>query len=379
MDKKKMSKIEKPKKVLKKTLKVECCDDNALIFIFWMKKSVTINFLYFSKKLFRSFFCFKYMVTLGDKNKQKQAFNFYCEICDYGTCRKSNFDSHLSTDKHKMVTKGDKKGHKQALISSEMLENKQDNADEETREFVCACGKEYKHRQGLWRHKKKCPEKPMSITSIQDQTELVQYLMKENSEFKQLMIEQNKQMIELAKNTAGHHNTNHVNSHNKTFNLQVFLNETCKNAINISDFINQLQVSISDLEETGKLGFTEGISKIFINGLKDIDIPDRPLHCSDLKRETIYIKNNNEWTKDTEENLLLVNAIKQVSNKNMKQITEWQKVNPEYRDSSSKINDRYLKIVSESMSGSTKEECEKNYKKIIKNIAKETVIDKNIS
>ena len=137
-------------------------------------------------------------------------------------------------------------------------------------------------------------------------------------------------------------------------------------------------MSISDLEETGKLGFAEGISKIFINGLKDIDIPDRPLHCSDLKRETIYIKNNNEWTKDSEENLLLVNAIKQVSNKNMKQITEWQKANPEYRDSSSKINDRYLQIVSESMSGSSKEECDKNYKKIIKNIARETVIDKHI-
>jgi hypothetical protein len=316
------------------------------------------------------------MVTLGDKNKQKQAFNFYCEKCDYGTCRKSNFDNHLSTDKHKIATKGDKEGHKKTKVASEMLENKQENTDEGESEFICVCGKEYKHRQGLWRHKKKCPEKVASINVIQDQTELVQYLMKENSEFKQLMIEQNNKMIELAKN-SGHHN--HINSHNKTFNLQVFLNETCKNAINISDFINQLQVSITDLEETGKLGFTEGISKIFINGLKGIDIPDRPLHCSDLKRETIYIKNNNEWTKDSDENLLLVNAIKQVSNKNMKQITEWQKVNPEYKDSSSKINDRYLKIVSESMSGSSKDECDKNYKKIIKNIAKETVIDKTIS
>jgi hypothetical protein len=145
-----------------------------------------------------------------------------------------------------------------------------------------------------------------------------------------------------------------------------------------NEFIDQLHVSISDLEQTGKLGFTEGISKIFIDGLKSIEVPDRPLHCSDLKRETIYIKNNNEWTKDTDENSLLVNAIKKVSNKNIKQITEWQKINPEYKDSSSKINDKYLQIVSESMPGITKEECEKSYKKIKKNIAKEIIIDKNL-
>jgi hypothetical protein len=300
------------------------------------------------------------------KSIKKMPQKFICECCDFNCSKQSNYTNHLLTRKHKMKQNETKTDAENADIIFDKLQ--------------CPnCLEDFNSRTTLWRHKKKCPEKPMSITSIQVQTELVQYLMKENSEFKQLMIEQNRQMIELAKNTAGHHNTNHVNSHNKTFNLQVFLNETCKNAINISDFINQLQVSISDLEETGKLGFTEGISKIFINGLKDIDIPDRPLHCSDLKRETIYIKNNNEWTKDTEENLLLVNAIKQVSNKNMKQITEWQKVNPEYKDSSSKINDRYLKIVSESMSGTTKEECDKNYKKIIKNIAKETIIDKTIA
>jgi hypothetical protein len=315
------------------------------------------------------------MVTLGDNFKQKQAIKFYCEKCDYGTSRKYNYMAHILTDKHKMVTKGDKEGHKQATLSSVMLVNKQQISNDNTCIFTCECGKEYKHRQGLWRHKKKCQDKTLT-SSIQDQNELVQYLLKENSEFKQLMIEQNKQMIELAKN-SGHHNN--FNSHNKTFNLQVFLNETCKNAININEFIDQLQVSISDLEETGKIGFSEGISKIFINVLKGINVSDRPLHCSDLKRETIYIKNNNEWTKDTDENSLLVDAIKKVSNKNIKQISEWQKINPEYKDSSSKINDKYLQIVSQSMSGSTKEECEKNYKKIKKNIAKEIIIDKNIN
>jgi hypothetical protein len=201
--------------------------------------------------------------------------------------------------------------------------------------------------------------------------------MKENAEFKQLLIEQNKQMTEISCKAIDNAGCN-INSNNKTFNLQVFLNETCKNAINMSDFVEQLQVSISDLENTGKLGFSEGISKIFINGIKQLDTPDRPLHCSDLKREIIYIKNNNEWVKDTDENLLLVNTLKRVSNKHIKKIAEWQDKNPEYKDSSSKVNDRYLQIICESMPGSTKEECDKNYKKIKKNIVKETIIDKTV-
>jgi hypothetical protein len=359
-----MSKIEKPKKVFKKTLANWVCDDNALIFIFWLEKSVTIKFLCILRKLFRHFFCFKYMKKNETNSSKKMPQHFICEFCDFKCSKQSNYTIHLLTRKHKM---------KQNETKTDA-----ENADNVFYKLQCPnCLEDFNSRTTLWRHKKKCPEKVASINIIQDQTELVQYLMKENSEFKQLMIEQNNKMFELAKNSA-HNNNNTINSNNKTFNLQVFLNETCKNAININDFIEQLQVSITDLEETGKLGFTEGISKIFINGLKQIDIPDRPLHCSDLKRETIYIKNNNEWTKDSDENLLLVNAIKRVSNKNMKQITEWQKVNPEYKDSSSKINDRYLKIVSESMSGSSKDECDKNYKKIIKNIAKETVIDKTI-
>jgi hypothetical protein len=146
--------------------------------------------------------------------------------------------------------------------------------------------------------------------------------------------------------------------------------------MNIMDFVNQLKVGIKDLEETGRLGFSEGISKIFINGLKDIDITDRPVHCSDFKRETLYIKDNNQWNKECDDKIILTNAIKHVAHKNMKQISEWTKDHPEYKDSESKQNDKYLKIVSESMSGSTEEESNKNYNKIIKNIVKEIVITK---
>jgi hypothetical protein len=298
---------------------------------------------------------------------KKMPESFQCILCDFKCFKQSNFNLHLLTRKHKMK-------QNETLLHGENTYNVLNHS--QCHDFQCHnCLEKFNSRTTLWRHKKKCQDQTSNPTT-KDQTELVQYLMKENSEFKQLMIEQNKQMIELAKN-SGHHNN--FNSHNKTFNLQVFLNETCKNAININEFIDQLPVSISDLEETGKVGFTEGISKIFIDGLKSIEVPDRPLHCSDLKRETIYIKNNNEWTKDTDENSLLVNAIKKVSNKNIKQIIEWQKINPEYKDSSSKINDKYLQIVSESMPGFTKEECDKNYKKIKKNIAKEIIIDKNLT
>jgi len=182
-------------------------------------------------------------------------------------------------------------------------------------------------------------------------------LLKENSEFKQLMIEQNKTMIELAKNTGSYNNShNTTNNTNNNFNINFYLNETCKNAMNIMDFVSQLPVSIKHLEDTGRLGFAEGISKIFIDGLKQLNVTDRPIHCSDFKRETIYIKNNNEWNKDTDNKPILTNAIKHVAHKNIKQISEWTKIHPDYNDSSSKENDKYLKIVSESMSGISEEE-----------------------
>ena len=198
--------------------------------------------------------------------------------------------------------------------------------------------------------------------------------MKENSEFKQLNIEQNKQMIELSKNVGNNNNNN--NNNNNSFNLSLYLNETCKDALNIMDFVKQLNVGTKDLEETGRLGFSEGISKIFLNGLKEIDVTDRPIHCSDVKRETLYIKDDDEWVKDNENKTILTNAIKNVAHKNIKQIKEWQKLNPEFNDPDSKQNDKYLKIVCESMSGSSQEETNKNYNKIIKNIVKETIIDK---
>jgi|694.fasta_scaffold50131_4 hypothetical protein len=302
---------------------------------------------------------------------------FECKNCKYNTSSKKDFKKHTETLKHKRL-----------VNASDMLVEKTNHNI-----FVCCCGKSYHHDSSYYRHKKKCHVTDENSTNaIANETmndkELIQYLMKENSEFKNFMFtslqEQNKQMIELScnlvKNVGNNNNntTSNVVNNNQQFNLNFYLNETCKNAMNIMDFVSQLQVSIKDLEETGRLGYAEGISKIFINGLKQMSVTDRPIHCSDLKRETLYIKDNNEWNKDSEDKTILTNAIKHVSHKNMKQISEWTKIHPTYKDSDSKENDKYLKIVSESMSGTTADESKKNYSKIVKNIVKETVIDKTV-
>jgi len=299
-------------------------------------------------------------MIVNEKNSKKLVF-YECINCDFNTSNKNDYNRHKQTKKH-------------------MLNNNQCFSMEKTpkNSFECACGKTYKDNSGLWRHKKSCNNNFTNIVIDPiEQINLVNYLMKENSEFKQLMIEQNKHMLEMANKVGNNNiNINNTTNNNNNFNLNFFLNETCKNAMNIMDFVSQLQVGVKDLEETGRLGFAEGISKIFINGLKQIDISDRPVHCSDFKRETLYIKDNNQWNKEDIDKKTLTNAIKHVAHKNMKQISEWTKTHSDFNDSSSKENNKYLKIVSEAMSGSTQEETYKNYNKIIKNIVKETIIDK---
>jgi hypothetical protein len=193
-----------------------------------------------------------------------------------------------------------------------------------------------------------------------------------------MLIDQNNKIMELAssKNTTVITNNTTNNSNSNHFNLQMFLNVECKDALNINEFIDSLQPNIKDLEATGRLGYVEGISKIFLNGLENLDINKRSIHCSDQKREIIYIKDNNVWEKETDNRDKLKLAIKKIALKNIKQIPIWQKENPDCFDSSSKKNDQYLKIVSNSMNGLTPEETQKNYNKIISNLVKEVVIQK---
>ena len=303
------------------------------------------------------------------KSCEKVAIKYHCINCDYYTSRKSSYSKHLLTDKH--------------IVSHVVNESKQKVAKSCNADciWICYyCNKQYKSRVGLWKHKKTCELMNKETIKLMDDInnkevtpEMIIELIKQNKELQQTLIDQNKTIMELAEK-SGSYNTNSYN--NKTFNLQVFLNETCKDAINLTDFVNQIKVSINDLEETGKLGYAEGISKVFLKNLNDIDYTQRPIHCSDSKRETLYIKDDNQWLKDDENKTVLTKAIKQVANKNIKQISEWQKLHPEYSDPDSKQSDKYMKIVLNSMSGSTKEESDKNYEKIARNITKEVVIEK---
>ena len=307
-----------------------------------------------------------------NENLQKICPKFYCNNCDYGTSRKSSYTEHLLSAKHQ-----------KSMISN--ISN--DKISKICNKFTCKnCNKVYKDNSGLWRHNKKCIKVIDSSNTIIDPTEtpadVVRLLLnqnmeliKQNQEFKDLIIEQNNKMIEVAKEAKIINNTTN-NTNN--FNLQFFLNEQCKDALNIMEFINQLQLNTTDLDMVGRLGYIEGISKLFIRGLKALDVFKRPLHCSDLKREVLYVKDKDSWEKDTDENNKIKTAIKYIAAKNFKQINEWRAKNPESDDYDSQRHLDYHQIVIHSMGGATKEEDEQQYNKIIRNVAKESVIDKSI-
>jgi hypothetical protein len=302
---------------------------------------------------------------------KKEQHKFYCEKCDYKCSAAYHYKQHEMTWKHQKSLFGNK---------LETLETKP--------KLMCDCGKLYKNRDGLWKHKKKCmkqeyqekEDKNANANGDKEDnttlTNLVLEMVKQNQEL-------TKQIVELSKNTNVTNNNNNciTNNTNNTkttnkFNLNFFLNEKCKDAINIMDFVNSLQLQLKDLEQTGKLGFVEGISKIFVNGLKELDVYKRPIHCSDMKREVLYVKDEDKWEKENMEKEKITKAIQKVVHKNIQQIPDWVKQNPNCKDSDSKKNDQYLHLLINSMSGSDKEEVESNMNKIIHNISKEVVIDK---
>jgi hypothetical protein len=275
---------------------------------------------------------------------------FICKSCDFICSKKSNYETHLSTLKHKNA--------------SFYCKN---NAEQ----FECICGNIYKHRQSLYNHKKKCQKSQKNATEEKalepNVTELLLKLLQENMEIQKQLIMQSKEPTII-------NNNNTTNNH---FNLNVYLNETCKDAINLKEFVDGLEVKLKDLEYTAKQGYSEGVSRIFIKGLNELEVNKRPIHCSDLKRETLYIKDENMWHKEDANRSHLTSAIKSISKKNMMQIFEWQKKYPNYNDPSSRENDKYQNMIYNAMSGISSEEQENNMTKIIRNVIKETVIEKS--
>ena len=326
------------------------------------------------------------------KKFPKVAPEYECTTCDYYTSKTSSYNKHLLTAKHIKMTSAD---------------TNDDNS------YKCNCGKEYKQRQGLWRHKQLChtnlqsrstaaqeapdtppppqttlpkPEEMMAlmfefmrnkIPDKSDQSHLILELVKQNSEFKDLLIEQNKQMMELA-HKAGNNNCNNTNSNNK-FNLNVFLNETCKDAITMDDFINSIQVTREDFIHTGEFGFIEGISTTLMKNFRNMDLHTRPLHCTDLKRETVYIKNADKWEKDDADKTHLRKAVRGVAKKNMKEMWRWYNDSkPEVEQIGTDVCEKYFAYHKASLGGYGKEEDLKFEDKIMKNVLKENQIDKNI-
>jgi hypothetical protein len=243
--------------------------------------------------------------------------------------------------------------------------------------FECLCGKRYKDRSGLWKHKQKCFQTLQHKIMSNDNVDVVCELVKQNKELKDLLVEQNNKILDIMKEGKVVTNNTMNNTMNNNFNINFFLNEKCKDAVNIQDFVNSLELQLKDLEETGRIGYINGITKIFVKGLQEIDVCKRPIHCSDLKREVLYVKDKDKWEKDNG-NEKLKNAIRIVSNKNAQQVYKWGMNNPDYKDSESKKNDEYLKLVNITMGGSTREEENRNLDKIAKNVVKEVFIDKRI-
>jgi hypothetical protein len=290
---------------------------------------------------------------------------FCCELCDYKSCRKSQYSRHLSTDKHKKREN-----------DSKMVVNDSDFSPESSKKlFTCDCGKVYKYDSGYYRHKKNCNYVEDDI--VDGSNNLIMELLKQNNDFKELLVEQNKNMMEIA-GKIGNTNCHNTNTNTKTnnFNLQLFLNEKCKDALNIDEFVNQIQLQLSDLDMMGQLGYTEGMSKIIIRNLKELDVFKRPIHCSDLKRETMYVKDKDTWEKENGENVKIKKVIKCIEHKNIKQIPQWVEENPASEDTETKKHMEYKNIVLEAMGGSTSEDDNKKREKIIRNIAKEVTIDK---
>ena len=303
-----------------------------------------------------------------NKISPKNPYRFCCDTCGIKTNNKKDYTKHCATAKHNNRTKMGKIEQKCPLDM-----------------YACKlCSKEYKARNSLWYHEQKCTVKENTEshnteittiasdeTNISNLSNIVIELIKSNTDLQ-------KQMMEVCKTTTSsinNNNNNTVNSYNKTFNMQFFLNEKCKDAMNIMDFVNSMKLEFSDLEDVGKLGYVEGISNIIIRKLNELDIYKRPIHCSDAKREIMYVKDDNIWEKENSTYDKLRKAIKYVTKKNGDMLIPWSQYHPACMNTSHPLNDTYIQIMGQAMGG--KESFVDSENKIMKKIAKAVLIDKN--
>ena len=310
------------------------------------------------------------------KKVPKSSVDFFCKNCNYTTSRKSQYDRHLMTAKHKMLTNVDKKVPKSSAP------------------FQCECGKQFKYRQSLSRHRQKCGIEQSNDKNIfkDDYTDenIMMELIKQNEEFKSILIEQQQenmkqqkenltlqsQLVEAVKvgKIENNYSNNTINN-NQKFNLNFFLNTTCKDAMNMSEFIENICVDLEDIENIGKNGYVQGMTNMILLRIKDLDVTKRPLHCTDLKRETMYIKNNDVWSKDTPNNNELRNLITIVSNNNNDKLPLWREKYPECQNVDNAKYEFCIDMM-RNVLGDVGDEQRKLENKIIKNISKHILVDK---
>jgi len=320
----------------------------------------------------------------------KNAENYSCEFCKFKCSKKSNWDKHVLTAKHKNRTNRTEKMPKNAEF------------------FECECGKVYKARNSLWYHKHRCTYTESNTANIDidenvnttappndigNQPNMVLELLRENQEFKQLMVEQNKQMqdtqsllqqtqsqlqdtqtqmVEIYKEGKTINNT----TNNNQFNLNFFLNDTCKDAMNITDFLGNLDVQIDEIEYIGHHGYVNGMTKMIMERLKGMDITKRPIHCTDIKRETMYIKDKDEWSKDTEELTKLRKILNRVTMNNCRTVPKWKSAHPDCEIMETRNNEFCYKMM-RLMLGDVEDAQIKLDNKIIKTMSKELYVNKN--
>jgi len=328
---------------------------------------------------------------MANKKSQKVAQKFICETCNYTTSKQNDYNKHILTTKHKRLT---------------FMANKKSLTNDI--KYECFCGKKYKHLSSLSKHKKKCEyigffhenekhekmdisgnNEIISIISDNDiiddvesidKNELIIQLIKENKELQKTIINQNTNFIEQQEK----HNKNLTekinsitpiisnttnNTMNNNYNINLFLNEQCKDALNIMDFVNSLTIEMKDLENTGSRGFVEGMSNIIVKAIQGLDITKRPIHCTDSKKETLYVKDNEIWEQDNNKEKIK-EAIQHIKQNNVRKLAEWVIANPECENMDSPLNKMYTDILNQTIISN-----DKNISKVIKNVSKHVIID----
>ena len=356
---------------------------------------------------------------------QKSIPNYTCKLCDYTTSVLCNFNKHNESDKHRKIqasleeNKPEKYNIIYECVECNYTTNKKSNYDnhlkskkhnDATKVECPTCNKFYRGENNLKKHIRTCKEVKnviryevdeeaesesesetdsdsestlvgekltahMFVEFMKKSEEIQSVLMKQNEEYRQQILELTRQQMVVTNNM---NNTTNNTTTNNQFNLNVFLNEKCKDAVNMVDFMDSLRLQVSDLEETGKLGYIDGITRIFVNSLNELGVYKRPFHCTDIKRETVYIKDKNTWEKENDGKSRLKNVINRISNLNLRQLLKWQEQNPEYEDVNSKKNDEYIHLSTQAIGCYSPQENERNTDKIMKNVLKLVIVDKSM-